>query len=256
MLITEPFFYAVAIPAVLLVGISKGGFGGGVGLLGVPMIALAIPLVQAAAILLPILCVMDLFAIRAYRGQYSERNLRILLPAAIAGIGAGSFAFGALDEGLIRALVGCVALAFAAQYWVGLLKRRGQEADPRVPGMASGIFWGTAAGFTSTVAHAGGPPISVYLLPQRMPRTVFVGTTVLLFTALNYLKLGPYALLGQLHFDNLATSLALAPLAPLGIALGRWLHHRINEALFYRISYGLLVIVGSKLVWDAWSGRL
>lgn len=252
MIISDPFFYAVAIPAVLLVGISKGGFGGGVGLLGVPMIALAIPLVQASAILLPILCVMDLFAVWAYRGQYSAANLRVLIPAALVGIAAGSLAFGELHEGSIRALVGSIALAFAGQYWIRLLSSGGEEPRPTTPGAASGWFWGAAAGFTSTIAHAGGPPVSVYLLPQRLPRTLYVGTTVVLFTAMNYAKLGPYALLGQLHFGNLATSIALAPLAPAGIALGRWLHDRVDEALFYRISYALLVVVGGRLLWDAW----
>lgn len=252
--LTEPFFYAIAIPAVLLVGISKGGFGGGVGLLGVPMLALAIPLVQAAAILLPILCVMDLLAVYAYRGQYSTANLRVLLPGALAGIAAGSVAFGAFDEAWIRCIVGAVALVFAAQYWINLLHRGGEEAEPAAARPLPGLFWGAVSGFTSTVAHAGGPPLGVYVLPQRLPRTVYVGTTVLFFTVINYVKLGPYALLGLLHGGNLATSLALAPLAPVGIWLGRWLHDRVSESTFYRISYALLVLVGVKLLWDAWWG--
>ncbi|NNL65573.1 MAG: sulfite exporter TauE/SafE family protein [Myxococcales bacterium] len=253
-MITDPVFYAVAIPAVLLVGISKGGFGGGVALLGVPMLALSIPLVQAAAILLPILCLMDLFALRAYRGQYDTANLRVLLPSALLGIAAGGLAFGALSETFIRAIVGGIAVAFSARWAVGVWRAGGGEA-PVVPASpVRGLFWGASTGFASTIAHAGGPPLAVYLLPQRLSPTHYVGTTVILFTVVNYTKLVPYGLLGQLHGGNLATSLALAPLAPLGIALGRWLHDRVDERVFYRISYAMLAIVGSKLLLDAWRG--
>ena len=255
-LITEPIFYAVAVPALLLVGISKGGFGGGVGLIGVPLLALAVPLVQAAAIMLPILCLMDLFAVRAYWGTFSAANLRLLMPAALIGIAIGSWAFGTFDEAWIRGLVGAIAVGFALQYWAGLWWRGGDESEPRQPGAASGWFWGAASGFTSTIAHAGGPPMSVHLLPQRLHPTVYVGTTVVLFTVINYVKLVPYAWLGELHGGNLATSLVLAPLAPLGVALGRWLHARVDELLFYRIAYVLLLAVGARLLWDGWVGAL
>jgi uncharacterized membrane protein YfcA len=249
-LISDPVFYALAVPALLFVGISKGGFGGGVGMLGVPVLAIAIPLVQAAAIMLPILCLMDLFALAAYRRRFSAANVRALLPAALIGIAAGAWAFGALEERWIRGIVGLIAVIFALQYWLGLWRRGGVEKPPASPGAWSAALWGSLSGFTSTVAHAGGPPMSVYLLPQRLDRTIYVGTTVVLFTAINYLKLVPYGWLGQLHTENLATSLVLAPLAPLGIWLGRVLHDLVNETLFYRIAYALLVVVGAKLIWD------
>lgn len=253
-LITDPVFYAVAIPAVLLVGVSKGGFGGGVALLGVPMLALSIPLVQAAAILLPILCLMDLFALRAYRGQYSAENLRVLVPAALLGIAAAGLAFGALSEAFIRGLVGGIAVAFAARYGIGVLRADGADAPATPASPLRGLFWGASTGFASTIAHAGGPPLAVYMLPQRLTPTHYVGTTVILFTVVNYVKLVPYCLLGQLHGGNLATSLVLAPLAPLGIALGRWLHDRVSERVFYHVSYAMLMIVGAKLLFDAWPG--
>jgi len=245
--ISDPWFYVLAVPVVLLVGISKGGFGGGAGLVAVPALSLVMPLPRAAAILLPILCVMDLFAVSAYRGQYSSSNLRRLLPGGVIGIVGGAAVFGALEERWLRVLVGAIALGFAMQWVFGL----GRDASASKPGTMSGVFWGAVGGFTSTLAHAGGPPVSVYLLPQRLPPALFVGTTVIVFTMFNYLKLIPYAWLGQLNTDNLATSLVLLPLAPLGIQLGRWLLERINAVLFYRIVYSLLLITGLKLVSEA-----
>jgi uncharacterized membrane protein YfcA len=250
-LVTEPLFYLLAVPVVLWVGVSKGGFGGGGGMVAVPLLALAVPLPQAAGILLPILCVMDLFAVAAYRGQYSATNLRRLLPSALVGIAAGALAFGALDERWLRLIVGAIAVAFALRWALGLLRRDGRVAEARAPGAAGGAFWGWLAGFTSTMAHAGGPPVAIYLLPQRMPPTLFVGTTVIVFAVINFTKLVPYAWLGQLRAGNLLTSLVLLPLAPLGIRLGRWLHDRVDDVLFYRITYLLLLVTGLKLVAEA-----
>jgi uncharacterized membrane protein YfcA len=253
LLIPDPMFYLLAVPVVLLVGIGKGGFGGGIGMVAVPALSFVVPLPLAAAVLLPILCVMDLFAVAAYRGKYSGVNLRRLLPAAIVGIGAGALAFGALDERWLRVLVGVIAVTFALQWLVGLARHRGRSPEPRSPGVGGGIVWGVATGFTSTLAHAGGPPASVYLLPQRLHPTIYVGTTVILFTVVNYTKLIPYSLLGQLRTESLLTSFVLLPLAPLGIMLGKWLHDRVNEVLFYRIAYGLLLITGLKLVSEGFS---
>jgi uncharacterized membrane protein YfcA len=248
LLIPDPMFYVLAVPVVLLVGIGKGGFGGGIGMVAVPALSFVVPLPLAAAVLLPILCVMDLFALAAYRGRYSGVNLKRLLPAAIVGIGAGALAFGALDERWLRVIVGVIAVTFALQWIVGLARHRGRSPEPRSPGVGGGIVWGVATGFTSTLAHAGGPPASVYLLPQRLHPTIYVGTTVILFTVVNYVKLIPYSLLGQLRTESLLTSFVLLPLAPLGILLGKWLHDRVDEVLFYRIAYGLLLITGLKLV--------
>ena len=248
LLIPDPMFYVLAVPVVLLVGIGKGGFGGGIGMVAVPALSFVVPLPLAAAVLLPILCVMDLFAVAAYRGKYSGVNLRRLIPSAIVGIGLGALAFGALDERWLRVIVGLIAITFSVQWLVGLARHRGRAPAPRSPGVGGGIVWGVATGFTSTLAHAGGPPASVYLLPQRLHPTIYVGTTVILFTFVNYVKLIPYSLLGQLRTESLVTSLVLLPLAPVGILLGKWLHERVDEVLFYRIAYGLLLITGLKLV--------
>jgi len=246
LLISDPLFYAVVIPAILLMGISKGGFGGGVGLIATPMVALVTTPTRAAAILLPILCAMDVVGVIAYRRSWDPVNMRILLPGSVVGILLGTATFRFLDESLIRLLLGALALGFVLRYWLA----RTPQQQPTAPSRRAGSFWAAVSGFTSFVAHAGGPPLSVYLLPQNMDKTLFVGTTVVYFTFVNYLKLVPYSLLGQFSGENLLTSLVLSPLAPLGMWLGIWLHRRIDEKIFYQAIYLMLAAVGLKLLYD------
>lgn len=244
-MIVDFAFYAVAIPAILLVGISKGGFGTGAGMFATPLIALAVPIPQAAAILLPILIVMDMVGLVAYRGRYSRDNLRVLLVGGIAGVVLGALVFRYISEAWLRVVMGVLALGFVAQRY-----RVRHEKTVARPSVARGLFWSTFSGVTSTVAHAGGPPLSIYLLPQRLDKAVMVGTTVVFFAVINAAKLVPYTWLGLFDARNLATSLVLAPLAPLGIWLGLHAMRRLPEAIFYRICYGILVVVGVKLLWD------
>lgn len=239
-------FYLLAAPVVLLVGISKGGFGGGLGTMAVPLLALMIDPRLAAAILLPILCVMDLFSVWSFRGTWDKSNLKTLLPGALLGTLAGALTFSITNADMIRILVGVLALYFVAHYLWGL--RMLQHAQRTEAGIARGTFWGTIAGYTSYIAHAGGPPVSIYLLPQQLPKITLVGTTVLFFTIINYIKLIPYAWLGQLNTDTLMTSLLLMPLAPIGVKLGVYLLHKVSEKWFYWTCYGFLFIAGLKLV--------
>ncbi len=253
MLIDNPALYLVAIPALLITGISKGGCGGGLGVVGVPILALVIDPVQAAAIMLPILCLMDLMGMKAYNGRWDRDLLKVILPAAVLGIGIGTAMYRFLDTDSIRLMVGLIAVVFSLNYW---LRRGEQQKQGRKPGRISGLFWSAMAGFTSFVSHAGGPPINVYLLSLRMHKTVYQATTVIFFTTVNYVKLVPYAWLGQFDGTNLMTSLALLPLALAGMWLGIWLHHRVPDELFYRIAYSLLLITGIKLFYDGVSGLM
>jgi hypothetical protein len=246
-LITDPVFYLVAIPAVLLFGIAKGGFGGGLGVMAVPLMALMVSPVQAAAILLPILCVMDLVSLWAYRGRWVWSELRLLLPASLAGIGIGTWMFGVMSPAVIRLMLGIIALVFTLHHW---LQAMGSTAPQRKFPPAAGVVAAATAGFTSFIAHAGGPPISMYLLRRHLDRTAFVGTTVVFFAVVNYTKLIPYSWLGQLDGSNLYTSLMLAPLAPVGVAMGVWLHNRVTDRLFFQVAYTLLFVVGLKLIYD------
>ena len=252
-MILDPWFYALAIPAMLIVGISKGGFGGGLGVVGVPAMSLVVSPIQAAAIMLPILCLMDLFGVWAYRRTWDRRNMAVLAPAALVGIAVGAATFSVLDEAAVRLIVGTIAIGFAADYWLRRSRRDGPGTRPSV---VAGGFWGAMSGYTSFVAHAGGPPLSVYLLPQRLNMTVYAGTAVVFFTMVNYAKLLPYGWLGQFDATNLATALVLSPLAPLGMWLGIRLHKRISAHLFYQVCYGLLAITGAKLLWDGVAGYL
>lgn len=246
--ITDPWFYAVAIPAVVMFGISKGGFGGGLGVAAVPLMALVVSPVQAAAILLPILCLMDLFSLGVFRGKWVRREIRILVPASLVGIGVGAALFEFTSPALIRLMLGIVAVTFTVHYW--LTRRLGAGQHDALYSARIGVAAATVAGFTSFVAHAGGPPLSMYLLRRGLDRTRFAATAVLFFTVVNYVKLIPYAWLGQFDAANLGTSLVLAPLAPISIGIGYWLHRRVSDQLFFLFVYVMLFIVGLKLIGD------
>ncbi len=244
-MIEDPFFYAVAVPAVLLVGISKSGFGAGFGSLAVPLMALAVSVPQAAAILMPLLLVMDLLGLRAFRGRFDWSLLRFLLPFGLLGSVIGFLLFKALDPRTLAGIVGVLTLLFLAQRLV--FPPRSDSPPP--PRWVGGILT-TASGFTSFVAHAGGPPINAYMIPQKLPPLIFTATMAVFFFAVNLSKWGPYAWLGLLDMRNMITSLALMPIAPLGVWVGVRIAHRIDPVLFYRVVYTGMLLTGLKLVWD------
>jgi uncharacterized membrane protein YfcA len=221
------------------------------GVLGVPMMAVFISPLQAAAILLPILCLIDLINLWHYRKSWDRPNVGILLPAGLVGIVIGTFTFRYLSDDHIRIIIGAIAILFALNFF-----KRNSSAEKRGPDRVRGTFWGIIAGFVSFGVHAGAPPANVYLLPQRLPKKQFVGTMVVVFAAINYVKLVPYALLGQLSYDNITTSLLLAPIVPLGIWLGLKLHDKIDEKTFYSACYAFLAIMGAKLLYDGLSAVL
>lgn len=248
-MIVDTWFYVVAVPAILLVGISKGGFGSGAGMFATPLMALVVPIPRAAAILLPILVLMDLAGLWAYRGTFSRENLKVLVTGGVAGVFLGALTFRYVDDAWLRIILGALAIGFVVQRY-----RARAQTVPAARSTAKGLFWSLFSGVTSTIAHAGGPPLAIYLLPQRLDKRVMVGTTVVFFAIINAVKLVPYSWLGLFDAANLATSLVLAPLAPLGIWLGVVLAGRLSQDLFYRICYGLLLVVGAKLLWDGVAG--
>ena len=247
-MIIDPIFYAAAIPAVLITGISKGGFGG-IALLAVPLMSLVISPVQAAAIMLPILIAMDISSIIAYRKKWDKRNLVILLPGAIIGIIIGAFTAHLVNDDSIRLIVGSIAILFTLHF---IFKGRTATAIKK-PSSRLGIFLGAVSGYTSFVAHAGAPTYQLYTLPQKLDRQIYVGTSVIFFAALNAVKVIPYAILGMLALDNLSTSLVLLPLAPIGVAIGVWLNNNISNDIFYKIIYTAIFLVGVNLVWEAFT---
>jgi len=247
-LITDPFFYAVAVPAVLLLGISKSGFGAGFGSLAVPIMALAVSVPQAAAILMPVLLLMDILGMAAFRKDFNMKLVKFLVPCGLVGTVVGALLFRALDARTVAGIVGIFTLFFLAQRL--LFPPRPDSPPP--PRWLGGVL-AVTSGFTSFVAHAGGPPLSAYVIPLRLSPVLFTATMAFFFFAINLSKWIPYAWLGLLDVRNMATSLALLPLAPIGVAIGVRLARTISQLLFYRLLYSGMLLTGCKLVWDGFS---
>jgi uncharacterized membrane protein YfcA len=247
-MITDPWFYVVAIPAVVLSGLGKGGLSG-LGNLSVPLMALIISPVQAAAIMLPILIIGDWIGMWAYRREWDATNVKIILPAAIVGVGIGWASASYVSEPQIRFVVGLIGAVFTLNYW---LAWRPVGPAPG-PDWIKGSFWGFVMGFTSFFSHGGGPPFAVYLLPQRLPSTIYAGTSIVCFAIVNHIKIPAYALLGQFSFENIATAAVLLPLAWGAAMTGVWVVRHLETAWFYTFAYASLFVISLKLVWDgAW----
>jgi uncharacterized protein len=245
-------FYLAAIPAVILVGLSKGGFSG-LSALAMPLLALVVSPVKAAAILLPILIVQDWVSVWAFRRDFDSRNLLILIPASLIGIGAGWLLAAHVGEALVRLAVGLISIGFVA-YMV--VRSRGGEPAPIKPKVAPGIFWGALAGFTSFVSHAGAPPFQVYVMPQGLSPRLFAGTATMFFAAANLLKVAPYFALGQFSRANLTAAATLFPLAIFATIAGVWLVRRVPAERFYKAVYALTFLIGLWLVWEGLSEML
>ena len=245
-LITEPTFYVFAIPAVILLGLAKGGFSG-VGTAATPVLALYLPPLEAAALLLPILLTQDAISLYAFRREWDAWNLKVMLPGAALGMGAGWLFAAHVSDDMIRILIGVIAIAFVANAWL----RTEHRSNPST--ITGGVFWGAIAGFTSFASQGGGPPYQVHVLPQRLPKMVFVGTTTIFFAAVNAMKIVPYFMLGQFSAKNFSTSLALLPLAVFANTVGIWTVRRVPTVIFYRITYILLFVLGLLLLWQGLS---
>ena len=244
-IITDPFFYLVTVPAVLLLGISKSGFGAGFGSLAVPMMALAVTVPEAAAILMPVLLLMDVLGMAAFRKDFDLKLLKFLIPFGMLGIAIGAVLFKVLDARTVAGMVGGFTLLFLAQRLL-FPPKPGSAAPPRW----LGAILTTTSGFTSFIAHAGGPPISAYVIPLKLSPVQYTATMAFFFFVVNLSKWIPYGYLGLLDMRNMATSLVLLPLAPLGVWVGVRLARRISQVVFYRFLYTGMFLTGVKLLWD------
>ncbi len=243
----ETQFYLVAIPAVILFGLSKGGFSG-LGTIGVPMLSLVASPVRAAAIVLPILLVQDWLSVWAFRRDFSPRNLIILIPSSIIGVGVGWLFAARVSDDAVRLAIGVISIVFVLYM---LIRDRLGRAPVEKPGVPSGVLWGSLSGFTSFVSHAGAPPFQVYVMPQYLKPPVFAGTATMFFAAVNLLKVPPYFLLGQFNRDNLFVSAGLIPVAILSTFAGVWLTRRVSADRFYAVILALTFLIGVKLTYDA-----
>jgi uncharacterized membrane protein YfcA len=243
----EMQFYFVAVPAVILLGLSKGGFSG-LSSLAMPMMSLVSSPVRAAAIVLPILIVQDWVSVWAFRRDYSARNLVILIPSSVIGVTLGWLLAARVSEDVVRLAIGVISIAFVA--YMQIRDRLGR-APVEKPSVRSGVLWGSLSGFTSFISHAGAPPFQVYVMPQYLEPRIFAGTATIFFAAVNLLKLPGYFLLGQLSSDNLVVSAWLVPVAVLSTFAGVWLVRQVAADRFYSIILTLTFLIGVKLTYDA-----
>jgi uncharacterized protein len=253
--VTDPLFYLLAVPSVILLGLGKGGFAG-LGMISVPLLTLSVPTLQAAAILLPILITQDAISVWTYRRAWSAWNLKVLMPGAIIGMAAGTMFASYVSNAAIELAVGVIGLSFVLYRWIGrwLWPALVRAEKPSRPHAALGVFWGSLAGFMSLLVNVGAPPYQIHILPQRLDKLTFVGTTVIFFAFMNLMKIAPYFLLGQFSTRNFATSAALLPLAVAANYFGIWLVRRTPTEPFYRITYLLMFSISLTLLWQGWEG--
>ena len=244
----DPSFYLFAIPAVLVIGLAKGGFIG-VGALGMPLFALGIDPVRGAAILLPILIVQDAVGVAAFRKSWDGHVLGVMLPGAAVGVVLGWRFAASMSSAMILAAVGAISVLFGLyRLWVEHGGRLAAASDS--PGWV-GVLFGVATGFTSQIAHAGGPPFQMWVMPRKLARDALIGTSAIFFAALNWIKVPAFVALGQFTRDNALATLSLLPFAILASFAGIWLVRKVPAERFYTLVYVLMVVAGAKLLWDA-----
>jgi uncharacterized membrane protein YfcA len=243
-IITEPVFYFVAIPAVILLGLAKGGFSG-LGTASTPLLAMYLPPLEAAALILPILIIQDIISVYVYRRHWDAWNLKVMLPGAVVGMALGWLLASHLSDAFVRIIIGIIGLVFVANTWL-----RRNKIEPHAATARSGMFWGTVSGFTSFMTQGGAPPFQVHVLPQRLPKLVLVGTHTIFFAIINLLKIGPYVALAQFSAKNFATSLLLLPVAVLANFAGFWLVRKMPTGIFYGMAYVLLFLLSVVLLWQ------
>lgn len=248
-------FYLTAIPAVILIGLTKGGMGEALSMMGVPLLALVVSPVKAAAILLPVLIFMDWVSLWIWRRHGNRQLLLSMLPGALAGIGIGWGTAALVPGSILRLLIGAMTILFAMRYfWNRYRAWRGAVLAVRGQNRVAASFWGTLSGYTSFVTHAGGPPFQIYALPLGLDPKEFTGTSVRFFAILNLVKLGAYASLGQLDTENLWISFTLLPFAPFATMAGAWVVKRMRPETYYPLMYGMAFLAGLRLFWTGFSG--
>jgi uncharacterized membrane protein YfcA len=241
-------YYLCAILAVVISGLAKGGFAGA-GALAMPVMALGVDPVRGAAILLPILIVQDVVGVYAFRRSWDRKILTIMLPGMAVGIVLGYLLAAKVSERAVLGVVGFISLLFGLnRLWLEPTKG---TSVPAISPNWVGTLFGVASGFTSQIAHAGSPPFQMWVLPRRLPRDTLVGTSAIAFASMNWMKVPAYAALGQLTPANLAATALLLPVALISTVAGVIIVRRIDPARFYVMIYSLMVLLGVKLVFDA-----
>ena len=246
-LLADPWTLTLAVIAVIVVGMAKGGFSG-LGVLATPLLALSLPAPVAAAVLMPVLLAQDAVSVWSFRKSWDRWIVAWMLPGAIAGVALGTVLAAVVPEERLLLVLGAITGAFGVyRLW---LERGGRVVTPSdSPGWV-GMLFGAASGFTSQIAHAGGPPFQMWVTPRRLPHERFVGTSSVFFALINWIKVPSYLALGSLNAQTLAAGAALLPLAIVSTLIAVRLIRRLDSARFYTIIYLLMVALGAKLVWD------
>ena len=239
-------FFLTVVPAIILFGIAKSGLGGSIALISIPLMTISMPLTTALGIILPILIFSDFIATYKYRKEFDIETLKLIVPFAAIGIFIGSLTFSYFSEELLKFIIGLMGFLFAGHYF---FFKKNKEAKS-VKNFLKGGICSTVAGFTSFSVHAGGTPTSIYLLPLRMKKEIYVGTRIIFFTFVNLIKLPLYIYLSMMNFETFKQSLVLFPVALIGILIGYQILKIIEEKLFYNILYALIFVTSSKLVLD------
>jgi uncharacterized membrane protein YfcA len=246
----DPLTLAVGALCVLIIAFTKGAFGGGFAIIGIPLLALVMDPIVAGAFLAPLFCVSDIVALRYWRpSTWSRPDLQILVPSQLAGMGLGFLLLNIANRSFFAVAIGSITLLFAGHWFRG-----GGAVVEHPRSLAKGIAAGAASGLTSMVAHAGGPPVAMYLLPLGLPKAVYAGTTYLFFVVANFAKVWPWLVLAT-PTPNLWVLMALSvPVVWVGVWLGWRLHERLDQRQMYSACYALLVVVALKLLWDGLKG--
>jgi uncharacterized membrane protein YfcA len=243
---------AVSLAAVFLIAFMRGAFGGGFAIVGIPLMSVVMDPLTAGALLAPLFVAMDVVAFRYWKPcTWSKPDLMVLVPSLVVGIGLGVLALSVLDARAVAIAVALITLTFA-----GLWFRRGGKVTVRPRSVPKAMAAGVGAGVTTMMAHSGGPPLAMYLLPLGMTKELYAGTTSLFFTVANGTKAIPWLLLVDLNtaaWRLMAISLLAVPA---GIWAGWRLHQRLDQLQLYRACYGLLVVTALKLLWDGVAGYL
>ena len=239
-------FFLTVVPAIILFGVAKSGLGGSVSLISIPLMTFVMPLNQALAILLPILIFSDFISAYKFRKEFDLNTLKLMVPFAAIGaiIGASTFSF--FSESYLKFILGVMGFVFAFHYF--FLKKDANK--PVAANYFKGAICSAVAGFTSFCAHSGGTPTSIYLLPLRLKKEIYVGTRIIFFTCINLVKLPFYLYLSMVNTSSFTQSLILLPLSVFGIFVGYKLLKIIEESLFYNAIYILILVASTKLIID------
>ena len=239
-------FFIFAITSVVFVGISKSGFGAGLGVLSLPLMASQSTLNEALAVLLPLLIAIDLVGLRRFIKNADWRILKLILPAGFVGLLLGMIFFTVITPKALTLFVGIFIMLFLIQ----MLVTSHFDLREAKPYPWLGRLMGLMSGFTGFVAHNGGPPITIFMLREKLLPMVYTSTLGVFFTFINFGKLGPYAYLDLLNFKQLATSVILLPCVPVGVYLGFYLAEKISKKWYYRIVQIFLLIASVKFISD------